>query len=65
MDQTLGVAADETKVGRSIGNLSVTMTENKRLDVSLCTDDTGTDYDTEAIAVSGRKVKGLILSHNS
>ena len=45
---------DKTKVGRSIGNLSVTMTEKKRLDVSLRTDDTITDYDTEAIAASGR-----------
>ena len=34
-DRTLGVAADETKVRRSIGNLSVTMTEKKRLDVSF------------------------------
>ena len=60
MDRTLGVAADKTKVRRSIGNLSVTMTEKKRLNVSLCTEDTGTDYNTEAIAVSGRK--GIILS---
>ena len=57
------MAAAETKVGRSIGNLSVTMTEKKRLDVSLCTDDTGTDYDTEAIAACGRE--GLILSRRS
>ena len=54
------MAAGKTKVGRSIGNLSVTVTEKKRLDVSLCTDDTGTDYNAEAIAARGRK--GLILS---
>ena len=63
MDRTLGVAADDTKVGRSIGNLSVTMTEKKRLDVSLCTDDLGTYYDTEAIAASG--CKGIILPRRS
>ena len=53
------MAADETKVG--IGNLSVTITEKKRLDVSLCT--VGTYYDTEEIAARGRE--GLLLSCRS
>ena len=57
------MAADKTKVGRSIGNLSFTMTGKKRLDVSFCTDDTGTDYDTEAIAACGHEE--LILSRRS
>ena len=55
------MASDKTKFGRSIGNLPVTVTEKKRLDVSLCID--GTHYNTEAIAASG--CKGLILSRRS